>query len=225
LVPAATDGTEPLRRAFGLVRTTLVASGPIVPPDEGDEDVSAICGRGPFVFAHAPAIGRSGLLALALALRDTDIPCAIVTPVADLGYVTELRRFAGPRTIVLTSAKAGMINAFYRHAAIFVDTAIRPRGISRIVRAGRSGALPVAFAASPVAALLAAESVVPRTAIVDLRDTLTRLWQSPVLNNRRGVARAMFAPTLGHQATIDASAEHIMNHFERLCSEGATPAR
>ena len=120
--------------------------------------------------------------------------------------------------MVVTTAKAGLINAFYRHATDFVDTALRPRGLSRIIRAARSGALPVAFAASPVAALLAPESVVPRTTIVDLRNTLTRLWQSPMLKNHRQVARAMFAPTLGDQRAIDAAAEHVMNHFERLCS-------
>ena len=96
LAPAGTDGTEPLRRTFGLVRTTLVASGPIVPPDEGNEDVSAVCGRGPFVFAQhrpwgAPACWRSRWrCGIPRSRRGS------VTPVADLDYVTELRAHRRP---------------------------------------------------------------------------------------------------------------------------------
>jgi hypothetical protein len=214
IVPALTDGSE----AFGPAAMTFAATGPVVPPDEGDDDAGTICGRGPFIFAHASATPRSGLLGLALALRDTEITCVIAATVAELGYVTELRRIAGPRTIVLTTATAGLINALYRQATIFVDASIRPRGVSRIVRAARSGALPVVFAESALAPLLAAESVVPRPAIVDLRDTLVRLWYSPKLANRRSVARTMFATTLGDPQAVDEAAAVLLDHFERLCS-------
>jgi hypothetical protein len=214
LVPAVTDNRE----TFGLAELTFTVAGPIVPPDEGDDDAGSVCGHGPFIFAHAPATPRSGLLALALALRDTEIPCVIAAAVADLDYATELRRMAGPRTIVLSNASDGLINALYRQATIFVDSSIRPRGVSRIVRAARSGALPVVFAESPLAPLLPAESLVPRLAIVDLRDTLVRLWHSPLLAHHRSTARAMFATTLGDPGTVDASADVLLDQIERLCS-------
>ena len=158
-----------------------------------------LAGRRPFAFAHAPAIPRSGLLALAFALRDVDLPLIVATSGGDARYLTLLRHAAGPYTSIIVDPPADRLAALYAQAALFVDVALRPRGSGRLLRAIRAGALPLVVAGSPSASFVGPGELIPRATLESIRDALLRRHRSPLRAARAAAlqqaAEAMFDGT------------------------------
>ena len=186
IVLPATQSRYVVSQAYGGRGRPLLSIPPIVGLEHAN-DAAAVFGSAPYAFARGTAEARSLLLLTVLALRDAPIPAFVAADVVDPAYAALLRSFAGPRTTVLTNPAPDVVTALYRNAALYVDAALRPRSLSRLVRAARAGALPVVFADSPLAPLLDPDTVVPRRGVADLRDALTMLWHSPL---RRHQARA-----------------------------------
>jgi len=189
IVLPATQSLAVITQAYGGRGRPLLPIPPIVAPDAANGDAPSLF-AGPYVFAHGTAEARSLLVSTVVALRDAAIPAVVAVDGGDPAYAAVLRSFAGPHTTVLADPAPDVIAALYRNAALFVDATLRPRGLSRLVRAARNGAVPVLFADAPAAPLLDADTVVPRRGVSDLRDALTTLWQSP-LRADRGRAAAL----------------------------------
>lgn len=217
ILVSVTDSFETFRTTYGVTNVPLRAMLPLVPFDGGAGEVTTLCGTAPFAFAHAPAAPRSGLLTAALALRDTAIPFVIAAPVADLDYATTLRRVAGPRTIVVTDASEALLEALYRHAALFVDASLRPRGLARIFRAVRGGALTTTFAASPAARFAGEGNTIGRIAVAELRDTVVQLWHAPQRANRAFVTQTALGAFEEPEATVD----QLLELFEQVAAVNA----
>jgi len=192
VVLPATQSLAVVAQEYGLRGRPLVPIPPIVPAEERNAAASSAWGDAPFIFAHGAAEPRSMLLLAVLALRDAAIPLVVAADGVDVAYAAVLRSLAGPYTTVLANVPPELVGECYRRAAIALDLTLRPRGLARLVRSARAGALPVVFADSPLAPLLDTDTVVPRRGVSDLRDALTTLWHSPLrAQQARAAAREL----------------------------------
>jgi hypothetical protein len=185
----------PLGDVMGGEKLPILPTLPVLPDDCAAPVLSSSALR--YVLAHGPGQPRSGLITLAYALRELDLPLVLATTSGDDTFVRILRRAAGPHATVLVDPSAETLTALYRETTLFVDLAPRPRGSARLMRALRCGALPVLVAGSPFANLLQPFELIPRATVESVRATVERIWRSPLRVARtvalRRAADALFA--------------------------------
>jgi len=194
-----------------------------VPASEGTSDGAlALTGGRPYAFVHAGGGLASNLAAVLLALRDVPIPLVVATSYLDHAYAATMRRIAGAHAVIVTDADPACIDALYRHATLFIDLALRSRGLARIVRAARAGAIPVVFAEAAAARLLPAECTIARSGIVDVRDAVLRLWHAPGRDAIGRRVQASLGATLGSEASVAAA---VQRFADALVALGKAPVR
>jgi 1,6-anhydro-N-acetylmuramate kinase len=131
-----------------------------------------------------------------------------------------MRRIAGAHAVIVTDADPACIDALYRHATLFIDASLRSRGLARIVRAARAGAIPLAFAEAAAARLLPPECTIARSGIVDLRDAVQRVWHAPGRDAIGRRVQATLGATLGSETSVAGAVQRFADALVALA--GAT---
>jgi hypothetical protein len=214
---AATDGGGPTADRLGLPDLDVRSLAPFVPAPAGPSDAAlALTGGHPYAFVHATGGLAANLSAVLLALRDVPIPLVVVASYLDHAYAATMRRIAGVHAVILTDADPACVDALYRHATLFVDASLRSRGLSRIVRAARAGAVPLVFAEAATARLLPPECTVTRTGVVDVRDAVLRLWHAPGRDALGRRVRAALGETLGAESSVAGAVQQFADALASL---------
>ncbi len=214
---AATDAREYVRQRLGAPHLQAQAFAPLLPPADPPAPARLPFGDAPFVLMHASGVPESAAAACILALRHEAIPLVVATNPVDPAWLAPLRRAAGPSTLIVADPDPEVLAALYAHATIFVDPSVRSRGLARLVRAGRAGAIPVVMAASPAARLLPPEFVVGRPSVWALQERLVWWWRHPGRTNRQTRMRELFA-SLGSEFSTAHAFGDLCRLFHQLAA-------
>jgi hypothetical protein len=139
----------------GVQPGRVMRLAPFLPDDAPSMPLGALIGDEPFVLVHGAVLNRSRQLPVVTGLAREGIPCVVAGPLADVYLGVTMRRYGGERTVFLTDPTPGELTALYHRAALLVDPSPRPIGYGRLIRASRSGALPIVPTDSPAVRLFA----------------------------------------------------------------------
>ncbi|HEY1727886.1 MAG TPA: hypothetical protein VGG22_05920 [Candidatus Baltobacteraceae bacterium] len=132
------DELEAIRN-FG-VQTEIFSVPPPVMPALEAAAIDALVGSEPYLLLHAPFESTQNQIQAVRAAQIAELPLVLAGPIADAGYASLVRSFAGDRTVVLGEPDAATLEGLYRGAAVYVDVAWVGCGLARAARAVSRGA-------------------------------------------------------------------------------------
>lgn len=134
---AAEEGALREREAFTgeAVHYTPAGANSAVEAD----DITTLTGTKDFAFAHAPIDWRTNAPLLARIAAARGIPLVLAGPVVDVACLRYALAAAPEFVIHVPNPTEGELEALYRAARLYADVSWSPKGLSRLVRAARSG--------------------------------------------------------------------------------------